>query len=354
MDGVTDVVCRTLVARHGKPDVMFTEFTHVEGLIRASQRLLQDFEYTEMERPVVAQIYGHKPEFFYLATHIVCELGFDGVDINMGCPAKKVVSKNCGAGLIRVPELAQEIVRQTRQAILDWTAGQTLMDIGLPNKLIRLIKEANARRGVTAPQRQQIPYSVKTRLGYDSCIIEEWVQTLLEEKPAVITIHGRTLKQMYKGEADWEAIARAAEIIHQTDTLVFGNGDVTTLQGAAEKIISSGVDGGLLGRVAIGMPWIFENKTLLREFVNKARTEVVPIAEKSPLQRLQISLEHADLLQKLRGDRIYPALKRHLSGYLSGFPGAAVLRRQAMLTQNFEELRAQLLPFTQLEEHDVA
>lgn len=347
MDGVTDVVCRTMVARHGKPDVVFTEFTHVEGLIRASQRLLQDFEYTDQERPVVAQIYGHRPEFFYLATHVVCELGFDGVDINMGCPAKKVVSKNCGAGLIREPTLAREIIRQTKQAILDWADGQKLESLDIPNKLIRLVREANARRGVSAYARRQIPYSVKTRLGYDSCIVEGWVRTLLAEKPAVITLHGRTLKQMYKGEADWEAIKRATQLIHETDTLAFGNGDITSLQSAAERITESGVDGVLLGRASIGMPWIFQNKDELRRVVSGESPGPVPEPFQSPMQRLEISLEHAALLQELRGERIFPALKRHLSAYLSGFPGAAVLRRQAMLTKNFSELRAQLEPYTQ-------
>jgi len=354
MDGVTDVVCRTMVVRHGKPDVVFTEFTHVEGLIRASQRLLQDFKYSDTERPVVAQIYGHRPEFFYLATHVVCELGFDGVDINMGCPAKKVVSKNCGAGLIREPELAREIIRQTRQAIHDWANGQRLEDLDIPKKLIRLVREANARRGVDAYERRIIPYSVKTRIGYDQCVVEDWVRCLLSESPAAIALHGRTLKQMYRGEADWEAIRCAAKIIHETGTLVLGNGDVTNLQMAAERIQESGVDGVLIGRASIGMPWLFQNKEELRRVVRGEYSGPVLDINPSPMQRLAISLEHAELLQNVRGDRVFPAIKRHLSGYLSGFPGAAVLRRQALLSKTFSELRAQLEPYTKMSKQNGA
>ncbi len=344
MDGVTDVAFRTLLARHDRPDVVFTEFTHAEGLIRAPQRLLRDFDYTDIERPAVAQIYGHRPEDFYRATHVVCELGFDGVDINMGCPAKKVVSRHCGAGMIQVPELAREVIQATRQAIHDWANGQTLEKLGLPNKLIRLVQEANVKRGVTAYPRRIIPYSVKTRLGYKDVTIEDWVQTLLEEEPAVISIHGRTLKQMYKGEADWEAIARAAEIIRPTGTLVFGNGDLTNLQQAAERIRATGVNGVLLGRASIGNPWIFRQKELLRKIIVSGRTEAIPDYDVSPLQRFQMAYEHTQLLQELRGDRVFPGIKCHLKGYLSGFRGASTLRRQAMLTRSFEELMAQLAP----------
>jgi tRNA-dihydrouridine synthase len=278
----------------------------------------------------VAQIYGHRPEDFYRATHVICELGFDGVDINMGCPARKVVSRSCGAGMIQDPDLAHQVIKATRQAILDWSEGQRLEDLALSAKLTAQVRAANHLRGCEQPLRRRIPYSVKTRLGFDRVIIEDWVTHLLEEQPAVISIHGRTLKQMYKGEADWEAITRAARMIKETDTLCLGNGDITSLAQADRWIEESAVDGVLIGRASLGNPWIFRNQAAV-----------------SPVQRISMALEHMDLLQDTRGDRIFPSIKRHLKGYLHGFRGAATLRRQAMLTRSFEELRAQLEPFTQ-------
>ncbi len=345
MDGVTDSVCRAINVRHGRPDVVFTEFTHAEGLIRAPQRLLRDLDYDEGQRPIVAQIYGHRPEDFYNATHVVCELGFDGIDINMGCPARKVVSRKCGAGMIQEPELARAVIRATRQAILDWQGGQTLSDIHLPNRLIEQVSKANEVRGTIKSKRKRIPYSVKTRIGYNSDIIESWVETLLAEQPAVISIHGRTLKQMYKGEADWDAIARAAKIIRPTGTLVLGNGDINTLGEAARRISASRVDGVLLGRGTLGNPWIFKHVEALRQALETGLLSNLEEPIISCLERFQVALEHTRLLEKQRGERAFPGIKRHLKGYLNGFRGAAILRRQAMLSRSFAELEAQLAPF---------
>ena len=126
MDGVTDASFRFITAKHGGPDVTFTEFVNVEAAFHAPHTLMRDLMYSEIERPVVAQIYGHTPELFYKVAHIVCALGFDGLDINMGCPAKKVAAKGSGAALIRTPELARAIIQSARQGIQDWRDGQTL------------------------------------------------------------------------------------------------------------------------------------------------------------------------------------------------------------------------------------
>ncbi|MBI2351502.1 MAG: tRNA-dihydrouridine synthase family protein [Deltaproteobacteria bacterium] len=222
MDGVTDASFRFITARHGGPDVTFTEFVNVETAFFAPHTLIKDLAYSEIERPVVAQIYGHTPELFYQVAHIVCELGFDGLDINMGCPAKKVAAKGSGAALILNPELARSIIRTAGQGIKHWREGQTLCDLKINPELIETIRISNRlRTGLeTPPRRRLIPVSVKTRLGYDHIVVEEWIQTLLEEKPAVISLHGRTLKQMYKGNADWEAIARAVNISKNSGTLI--------------------------------------------------------------------------------------------------------------------------------------
>ena len=175
MDGVTDASFRFITARHGGPDVTFTEFVNVETAFFAPHTLIKDLAYSEIERPVVAQIYGHTPELFYQVAHIVCELGFDGLDINMGCPAKKVAANGSGAALILNPELARSIIRTAGQGIKHWREGQTLCDLKINPELIETIRISNRlRSGLEIPPRRRlIPVSVKTRLGYDHIVVEE-------------------------------------------------------------------------------------------------------------------------------------------------------------------------------------
>src|SRR5438445_4890235 len=173
MDGVTDAPCRTMHGLYGRPDIVLTEFTNVEGLWRGGDRIFRDFLYTPAERPVVAQIFGCRPEYFYKAAHVVCELGFDGVDINMGCPAKTVANRGGGAGLIRVPDTAKAIIRATQEGVRDWYNGQTLEDLEMDAERIRSIRLMNEERihtwgDVPSTERRLLPVSVKTRLGYDS------------------------------------------------------------------------------------------------------------------------------------------------------------------------------------------
>lgn len=338
MDGVTDAACRSIMARYGRPDVLVTEFTHVQGLLMAPQRLLRDFEYEEQQRPIVAQVYGHTPEHFYQVAHVVCELGFDGIDINMGCPARKVVSRHCGAGLIRVPDLAREIITAVRCGIKDWAGGQTLEDLHLSACVIEGVAGLNEKRTQLSPnERRFIPYSVKTRLGYEDVVIESWMETLLAEEPAVISIHGRTLRQMYRGQADWEAIGRAVAVARPTESLVLGNGDLTSLQMAAERIAETGVDGVLLGRAAIGNPWIFRDKELLK---NRPDTQPQPIdaltVDRS--ERFRMAMEHARVVEAVRGPNEFKTVKKHLAAYLRGFNSASHLRAQAMQVQSADEL----------------
>src|SRR5919106_4660541 len=164
MDGITDASFRYITAKHGGPDVTMTEFVNIQSAFYSPHTLLKDFIYAEIERPVVAQIYGKTPELFYQVVHVVCELGFDGLDINMGCPAKKVAATGCGAALIRTPGLAREIIRAVKRGIRDWYDGQTLRGVELGEDIIGQVKLANRRRtGQETPrQRQIIPISVKT------------------------------------------------------------------------------------------------------------------------------------------------------------------------------------------------
>ena len=252
--------------RHGSawwPDISFTGiYAHRKDRI-GSRSGSADFRYSEIERPVIAQVFGTNPDSFYRIAHLVCELGFDGIDINMGCPAKNIAKIGAGAGLIRTPERALEILRRTRQGILDWASGQEINRIGLPSNVVESVYRAKARWFGDAvdsgggPHRRTIPVSVKTRLGYDHVVINDWIPSLLSESPAAIALHGRTLAQYYRGEADWEAIARAAEIVRGSDTVILGNGDIRSAATAVRRICETGVHGVLLGRVAMGNPWIF-------------------------------------------------------------------------------------------------
>src|SRR6476661_5268868 len=151
MDGVTDSVFRLMTARQGKPDVIFTEFTHVHNVCRGPEFLLDSLVYHEAERPIVAQLYGKDPNLFYLAAQAVCELGFDGLDINMGCPSKSVASSGSGAGLIRTPELARTIMQAAKRGIEDWAGGQTLEQAGFKPVRVAVFERLNRQRGKTGP-----------------------------------------------------------------------------------------------------------------------------------------------------------------------------------------------------------
>ena len=335
MDGVTDAAFRFITAKHGRPDIHFTEFTNVEGLARNACLMLEDFRYSEIERPVVAQIYGSEVESFYKIAIVCAELGFDGIDINMGCPAKKVAARGCGAGLIRNPPLAKQIIRSVKQGVRDWCEGKSVEDLGFKQKMFRSIAEM---RGGREHPRRLIPVSVKTRIGYDSVTIEDWVQHLLEEEPVCISIHGRTLKQMYTGHADWEAIARAAEIIHQTPTLVLGNGDITDLRGMVDNLQKSQVDGVLLGRGAMGNPWIFSHKEEVRRLVKAGTPWQGEEPQVGMETRFEVLMEHARHFEKVRGSGRFPGMRKHFGWYCKGMPGAADLRNRMCQTRSSEEV----------------
>jgi len=336
MDGVTDAPCRTMHGLYGRPDVVLTEFTNVEGLWRGSDRIYRDFLYTPAERPVVAQIFGCQPEYFYKAAHVVCELGFDGLDINMGCPAKTIANRGGGAGLIRVPDTAKAIIRAAQQGVRDWSNGQTLEDLEMHPERIRRIRQMNEERvrvwGDNARiERRLLPVSVKTRLGYDSIVITDWVQELLELEPHVISIHGRTLAQHYKGEANWEAIAAAAEIVRKTDTLILGNGDIHNLYQAAQRIRAAGVHGVLIGRASFGNPWLFRDRAQLKKLLNAGinpTIEDLPEATPTRAERLLMALEHARVHAKLKGEDHFVELRKHMGWYLGHFHGAKRVRNE--------------------------
>jgi nifR3 family TIM-barrel protein len=345
MDGVTDASFRYITAKHGAPDVTLTEFVNIQSAFYAFDTLLKDFTYSEMERPVVAQIYGKTPELFYKVAHIVCELGFDGLDINMGCPAKKVAASGCGAALIRTPDLARHIIRAARRGIQDWQAGQTLREIGFDAAMIERIEGAKRLAGFHTLRRQLIPVSIKTRLGYDRVIIEEWLTTLLAEQPAVISLHGRTLEQGYKGEADWQAIARAVETAKGSGTLILGNGDVRDLRDVYERVRQTGVDGVLIGRGAQGDPWIFRDKSAVKSALQRNAELILGAAAVEMRERFRVIAEHCEHFERLCGGSRFVAMRKHLTWYCRNFRGAAEIRARMTRANNAEDVRRILAQF---------
>lgn len=346
MDGVTDASFRSVIARQGKPDVTFTEFTHVHDICHGPEKLLETLVYSEIERPMVAQLYGNDPELFYRAAHVVCELGFDGLDINMGCPSKNVAASGSGAGLIKTPAVARAIMQAARRGIEEWAGGKTLEQAGFKPARVTAFELMNEERGGSQPAvRRPIPLSVKTRLGYESVVVESWIAHLLEERPAVISLHGRTLRQMYRGEADWSAIARAAAMAKGTGTLLCGNGDLHSLDDVMSRVRETGVDGVLVGRAVLGAPWFFRSKERARLFArepNRFCAEGCSEVGISLDQRFAVLLDHARQFEAFCGQRQFHRMRKHLGWYCKGFPHAAALRARMFRLSSVKELEAVL------------
>jgi tRNA-dihydrouridine synthase len=348
MDGVTDSVFRRVVAEKGKPDVIFTEFTNVGDICRGRGACLDSLRYSEIERPIVAQLYGKDPELFIQAAQVVGALGFDGLDINMGCPSKNVASSGSGAALIRTPELALRIIEGARRGLEAWANGQDLREFGMRPAVIETIHLANRRRGTTTESvpRRVIPLSVKTRLGYDTDIIEEWSDCLIQGRPEVISIHGRTLSQMYRGRSNWESIALASARIRAQGILVLGNGDIGSLDEASQRIRQAGVNGVLMGRAALGNPGIFQDIVGLRESFHMGGAEEIPHHPISLEDRFQMIVDHAKLFESVNGVEKFPRMRKHLGWYCSSFPHAASLRANMVRTNCSQDVANILAAYT--------
>ncbi|NGZ02581.1 MAG: hypothetical protein CV090_05980 [Nitrospira sp. WS238] len=356
MDGVTDACFRSVIARRGRPDVTFTEFTHVHDVCRGPEITLETLIYSEIERPIIAQLYGKDPDLFYQAAHAVCELGFDGLDINMGCPSKSVAASGSGAGLIRTPELARSILQATRQGIDDWANGQTLEQAGFKPLRINAFHRLNQRRGaVGSTSRRKLPLSVKTRIGYDEVTVEAWLETLLQEHPTTISLHGRTLKQMYRGSADWSAITRAAALVKESGTLLLGNGDIQSQGDIVARVRETGVDGVLVGRAALGAPWFFRSNEQVRRMMAESQRdgETTDLDLMMPQEeRFAVLVDHAQQFQELYGQKQFYRMRKHLGWYCKGFPHAASLRAQMVRVSSVGELQQVLKDFQQRIQHD--
>jgi tRNA-dihydrouridine synthase len=321
MDGITDEAFRLVQTQIAKPDLIFTEFVSAEGISRGGIKLYDTLLFSPEERPIIGQLFGKDPESFYKSAVILCELGFDGVDINMGCPAKTVTQHGSGAALIGQPDLAVQIIKSVRQGIDDWFSGKVkITDLGLNQKTLEVIKHNQKYSNIKNIKEDKPTLSVKTRLGISHPIVETWIPILLAQNLDFLTIHGRTLKQAYSGQADWEEIKKVVDMAKKTHTKILGNGDIQSHQQGIEFCQKYGVDGILIGRAAGGNPWCFSDYVA------------------TPREKFSAMLLHAQIFESVFPHRVFDSLRKHFLLYTAGFPDAKSLRMKLVRLNSVKEL----------------
>jgi nifR3 family TIM-barrel protein len=288
MADVTDPAYRRLISEYQTPDVTWTEFVSADGLYHTRERgilqdidnpLMRDLQFSAGEHPIVAQLFSSNPDMMAYGAALVRDLGFDGVDINMGCPDSSIERQGCGAGMIRQPDVAVEVLRAAK------TAG--------------------------------IPVSVKTRIGYTHEDIQGWIGRILKEEPAALTVHLRTRKEMSKVPAHWDLMPQIVALRNELSpaTLIIGNGDVKDMSDAREKATQYGCDGIMLGRAVFGTPWLFTGRT----------AQEVP-----PQERIEALQKLTQYFGELRPAKSVHILKKHVKAFIAGWDGATELRKQLM------------------------
>ena len=296
MEDVSDPPFRALCKRHGA-DLMYTEFISSEGLIRDAAKSVQKMDIFEYERPIGVQIFGSDVESMVHAAQIIEKVNPDILDINYGCPVKKVACKGAGAGL--------------------------LQDIPKMVKLTEAVVKA-----------VNIPVTVKTRLGWDDQTknIVETAERLQDIGIEALTIHGRTRKQMYKGEADWTLIG-AVKDNQRMKIPIFGNGDIDTPEKALLYKNRYGVDGIMIGRASIGNPWIFnEMKAFLKEGKRLKRPTLI--------DRVEAATEHLDFSVQWKGERLgIVEMRRHYTNYFRALPHFKEYRQTLVTSLDLTEIK---------------
>lgn len=291
MEQVSDVVFREIISEIGKPDILFTEFTNVDGMCSpGSEKVSRRLKYTENQHPIIAQIWGLTPNHYKLAAQKIAAMGFDGIDINMGCPDRAVVKKGCCSALIENHTLAAEIIAATKEG-----AGE-------------------------------LPVSVKTRIGMRKIVTDEWIPFLLEQDIAALTIHGRTVSEMSKVPAHWDEIGKAVKLRDEMkiSTPIIGNGDVLSRKQALQLVEQYKVDGIMIGRGIFQNFWIFN-------------PDVDPDAL-SKNDRLELLMHHIRLWDKTWGTtKDFNILKKFYKVYINTFDNASDLRMQLMQYTTAEE-----------------
>lgn len=292
MEEVTDTVFRRIISSCGRPDVMVTEFTSVEGLASeiGRSKVIHRLQYTPEEQPLIAQIWGITPEHYYQAGLYAREQGFAGLDINMGCPVKKVIKQGACSALIKNPSLASDIIQAAKEGAGD------------------------------------IPVSVKTRIGFAEIQTEEWIGYLLQSNLDAITIHGRTVKELSDYPAHWDEIGKVVKLRDKINphTLIIGNGDIMSYQQGLDMASQYNVDGIMIGRGVFHNPWIF-NPDINPENVDTHT-------------KIQKLIEHIELFDTTWGtEKNFAVMKKCFKMYLNSFAGANEIRSQLMNCNTAEE-----------------
>ena len=295
MEDVSDPPFRALCKKYGA-DIMYTEFISSEGLIRDAAKSIQKLDIFEYERPIGIQIFGSEISSMRKATEVCEKANPDLIDINYGCPVKKVACKGAGAGILqdipKMVEMTREIVKST-----------------------------------------SLPVTVKTRLGWDesSKYIVEVAERLQDVGIKAISIHGRTRAQMYKGSADWSLIADIKNN-PRMNIPVFGNGDIDSPEKALKYKNKYGVDGIMIGRASIGNPWFFNQ---VKHYLKTGTILSLPTLE----ERVKVVKEHLDFSIKWKGDRLgIVEMRRHYANYFKGIPNFKSIRTELVTLESSEEL----------------
>ncbi|MGE5041484.1 MAG: tRNA dihydrouridine synthase [Candidatus Levyibacteriota bacterium] len=299
MEDVTDSVFRQIIGKVGKPDLYFTEFTHVDGITKGSEEYIrQRLYFTPTERPLIAQIWGNNPESVSKAVSILRKSGYDGIDINMGCPVREVIKQGCGSALINNPSLAKDIFN------------------------------------AAVSSAEGLPVSIKTRIGFREIQTEEWMGFLLGLKPAALTVHARTAKEMSKVPAHWEEFGKVVNLKNNisAETIVVANGDIQDRKQGRQVYEKYGVDGIMIGRGMLVNPGVFS--TSQKEIGVK--------------KRLELLKEHILLFDKTwgktsakgrsaSGGKNFEIMKKFYKAYIHGFENAAELRLSLMPYKTSED-----------------
>ncbi len=309
MSDVTDIAFRQIIAKYsrhgtkkGGPDIFWTEFVSADGIasIEGRKKLLPILKYSKKEKPIIAQIFGAKPENIKTTCQIISKLGFDGIDINMGCPDRAVVKQGAGSALINTPKLACEIIRAAK--------------LGAP----------------------KLPISVKTRIGFNHIQYKTWLPKILKENISALTIHLRTKKEMSDVPAHFELAKDIAKTVRKHDEKValIVNGDIQSLEQGKKLAKETGFDGVMIGRAIFGNPWFFacpNDHSVGLDSKNKA--EKISVKEK-----LNVLVEHTKLYEKLLPHRNFANMKKHFKAYVNGFDNAKELRVELMKTNYAKEM----------------